>query len=226
MEVVDQQRGRGVPPAQAAARVGLRGAVARALGAGRAARPAAGAAADRVLRHLEPGADRHGRLDGGVRGRAAEAQRLPAVRDQGGAGTGRFRQHGGDAPAAVRAAASGSGTSRSASAGGGSRTRRRSSWSTAARGSSASAARCSRDVGPGHPAHRPGEAAGGGLLPRTARAAADPARRPRRCSSCSTSATRRTGSPSRTTGRSGRSGRWSRRSTRCPASVPPGRRRC
>ncbi len=71
--------------------------------------PAAGAAPDRVLRHLEPGADRHGRLDGGVRGRAAEAERLPAVRDQGRARTGRFRKHGGDAPAQVHPAAEGAG---------------------------------------------------------------------------------------------------------------------
>ena len=41
-------------------------------------------------------------LDGGVRGRPAEAQRLPPVRDQGRARTGRFRQHGGGAPPPVR----------------------------------------------------------------------------------------------------------------------------
>ena len=52
------------------------GARSRALvGARRPARPAAGAAADRVLRHLQPGRDRQGRLDGGVRGRSAEAER-------------------------------------------------------------------------------------------------------------------------------------------------------
>ena len=133
LEVVNQQRGGGVPSPQAAARVGLRGAVPRALGAGRAARPAAGAAADRVLRHLEPRADRHGRLDGGVRGRAAQALATT--------GSSRSRASPGQDDFAimeemlrrrfarlVRRAASG----RSRPAAGASRTRRRSSWSTAA----------------------------------------------------------------------------------------------
>ena len=75
----------------------------------------AAAAADRVLRHLEPGPDRHGGLDGGVRGRPAQAERLPAVRDQGSARTGRFRKHGGDAP--PPAGAPGQGPGRPASAG-------------------------------------------------------------------------------------------------------------
>ena len=82
------------------------------------------------------------------------------------------------------------------------------------------------DLGLDDPAHRSGQTTGGGLLPRSTRAADDPARRPRRCSSCSTCATRRTGSPSPITARSGRSARWRRRSTRSPASVPRGRRRC
>ena len=37
--------------------------------------------ADRVLRHLEPRRDAHGRLDGRVRGRRAEEVRLPPLRD-------------------------------------------------------------------------------------------------------------------------------------------------
>src|SRR3712207_7882959 len=39
--------------------------------------------------------DRQGRLDGGVRGRPAQAERLPAVRDPGGPWAGRFRLPGG-----------------------------------------------------------------------------------------------------------------------------------
>ena len=62
------------------------GARSRALAElGRSARARAGAAADRVLRHLEPRADRQGGLDGGVRGRAAQAPGLPEVQDQGSA---------------------------------------------------------------------------------------------------------------------------------------------
>ena len=55
------------------------------------------------------GSDRQGRVDGGVRGRAAQAIGLPALRDQGRPGAGRLREHGGDAPAPVRPAATGAG---------------------------------------------------------------------------------------------------------------------
>ena len=49
--------------------------------------------ADRVLRHLEPDARPHGRLDGGVRGRRAEEVRLPPLRHPGGR-AGRLRRDG------------------------------------------------------------------------------------------------------------------------------------
>ena len=47
------------------------------------ARPRRGAAADRVLRRLQPAGHRGGRLDGGLRGRPAAQERVPPVRDQG-----------------------------------------------------------------------------------------------------------------------------------------------
>ena len=47
----------------------------------RGARAADGAAADRVLRHLQPAGHRGGGLDGGVRGRAGPQERVPPVRD-------------------------------------------------------------------------------------------------------------------------------------------------
>ena len=47
--------------------------------AARGARAAGGADADRVLRHLEPAGHPHRRLDGRLRGRRAEALRLPAL---------------------------------------------------------------------------------------------------------------------------------------------------
>ncbi len=103
-----QRRG-GVPPAQAAPRLGLRGPIARPRRPRRAARPRAGAAAHRVLRHLQPGPHRHGRVHGGVRGRPAEAFGLSAVPDQGSGRTGRFRFHGGDAAPPVHPAAQGTG---------------------------------------------------------------------------------------------------------------------
>ena len=89
-------------------------------------------AADRVLRHLQPRRHRQGRLDGGVRGRAAQASGLPEVRDQGRAGAGRLRLDGRDAPAAGSRACSRSRPARRRSAGDGSPTRRRSSSWTAA----------------------------------------------------------------------------------------------
>ena len=42
-----------------------------------------GAAAHRVLRHLQPPGHRGGRLDGGLRGRPGPQERVPPVRDQG-----------------------------------------------------------------------------------------------------------------------------------------------
>ena len=103
METVDAERPRALPAPQAAAGVGLRCQVASPHGARSRARAPAGAPADRVLRHLEPRTDRHGRLDGGLRGRTAQALRLPPVPDQRGTRAGRFRQHGGGAPPPVRA---------------------------------------------------------------------------------------------------------------------------
>ena len=47
------------------------------------ARAGRGAAADRVLRHLQPPGHRRGRLDGGLRGRPGPQERVPPVRDQG-----------------------------------------------------------------------------------------------------------------------------------------------
>ena len=49
--------------------------------------------ADRVLRHLEPGRDAHGGLDGGVRGRRAEEVRLPPLQGPR-RGAGRLRRDG------------------------------------------------------------------------------------------------------------------------------------
>ena len=92
-------------------------------------------ASDRVLRHLQPRAHRHGGIDGGLRGRPAEALRLPPVRDQGRPRTGRFREHGGDAHPPVLAAAEGEGRGARRASGGDSPIRRRSSSWTAAAGS-------------------------------------------------------------------------------------------
>ena len=201
------------------------GARSRALAElGRDPRARAGAAADRVLRHLEPGPDRQGRLDGGVRGRAAQALGLPAVRDQGRPRTGRLREHGGDAPAPVRAPAPRSGRSRSRS-GAGSPTRRRCIVVDGGRGQLSVRDEGARRRRAPHPGDRPRQAAGGGLLPGPARPACSSREAPRPCSSCSTCATRPTGSRSRTTGRSGPGGRWRRRSTTCRASARRGRRR-
>ena len=77
-----QQRHRRLPPSQAPSRLGLRRALPRALRARRPTRTRASPASDRVLRHLQPRADRHGRVDGGLRRRPAEAIRLSTVRDQ------------------------------------------------------------------------------------------------------------------------------------------------
>ena len=104
----EQCRGR-LPSTQAPPRLGLRGAFARALGARRAARTGAGAAPDRVLRHLEPGPERHRGVHGRLRRRPAEALGLSTVRDQECRRTGRFRQHAGDADQTVLTAPPGEG---------------------------------------------------------------------------------------------------------------------
>ena len=139
----EPERRRGVPPAQAAARVRLRGAIARALGAGRAARPAAGAAADRVLRHLEPGADatRSARWwcsRTGCRSaadyRRFEIKGVPGQDDFASMEEMLRRRF----ARLLKERDEPHGRARDA----GSPTRRRSSWWTAARASSASAARC------------------------------------------------------------------------------------
>ncbi len=68
-------------------------------------RSADGAAADRVLRHLQPAGHRGGRLDGGVRGRPRPQERVPPVRDQGCRGPERRRLDArGDHPAVPPAA--------------------------------------------------------------------------------------------------------------------------
>src|ERR687892_40479 len=87
----DHEREGGVPAPQAEAGLGLRGPVAGPGGAGGS--PGAGptAPADRGVRRVEHRSHRHGRLDGGVRGWPAEAGRLPTLRDQGRARTGRLR---------------------------------------------------------------------------------------------------------------------------------------
>ena len=116
-------------------------------------------------------ADRQGRLDGGLRGRPAETTGLPAVPDQGRAGTGRLRVDAGDAPPPVHAVARGAGarpaTERS----------RRFSYPPAlvvvdgGRGQLAQASAGARGARPLDPARRSREATRGGVLPRPARPA-------------------------------------------------------
>ena len=220
----EPQRRRGVPPAQAASGLGLRRALPGARGAGRAARPGrrrrCGSSATtsptwgRPTRSAPWWSSRTG----------SQTERLPALRDQGRPRTGRLRQHGGDAPTAVRPAD----PERDEPA---ASTRRRFAYPPAlvvVDGGKGQLGVCSKvlaDVGLDIPhiglAKRLEEVYFPGrpeplMIPRA----------PRRCSSCSTSAMRRTGSRSPTTARSGRSGRWPRRSTTCPAWAPPGRRRC
>ena len=87
-----EAEGRAPPPAA------RRGARRPAGGAG--ARRAA--AADRVLRHLQPDGHAHGRVDGRLRGRRAEEVRLPALHDPRRRG-GRARRLRGDGGGARRA---------------------------------------------------------------------------------------------------------------------------
>src|SRR4029079_5473979 len=168
------ERRRRLPAAQASPRVRLRRTVTRARRARGAARPRSGAAADRVLRHLEPRCDRQGRLDGRVRGRPPEAPGLPEVPDRGRAGAGRLRVDARDAPPPVRPHARGAGASAGRTpapvllpAGVDRRGRGPRSALSGERG-----ARRARAV---DPAYRAREATGGGVLPGPARSADDPA---------------------------------------------------
>ena len=160
------QRRRRVPAAQAAARLRLRRAVAGARRARRPARARAGAAADRVLRHLEPRADRQGRLDGGVRGRAARSARTT------GSSRSRASRDRTTSPPWTRCSGAGSrGCSRSRH-GRPEERRRRFSYPPAlivvdgGRGQLTPGERGPRRARAVDPAHRPCEAARGGLLPR------------------------------------------------------------
>ena len=123
LETVDAQRGGGVHPAQAQARVRPQRAGQGARRAAGGARPARGAVADRVLRHLEPAGHRDRRVDDGARGRHPEALRLPALQDPAPGGPGRLRRDGGGADAAGSGATSTSAT-RVPGPASGSRTRR------------------------------------------------------------------------------------------------------
>ena len=98
------ERQGGLPAAQAEASLRLRRPLAGARRAWGRARPAGRAPADRGLRHLEPGHDRQGGLDGRIRGRPAQTVGLPQVRDQERPGTGRFRFHGRGPATAIRPA--------------------------------------------------------------------------------------------------------------------------
>ncbi len=136
------QRRRVLPPAQAAAGLRLRRALPGPDRAGRPARARPGAAAHRVLRHLEPRPHRQGRVDGGVRGRPAEALGLPPL-PRSRAWSVRTISHPWRRCCAGGSRACSRSGPRLRPRGGGSRTRRRSSWSTAAAASSASRRRCS-----------------------------------------------------------------------------------
>ncbi len=118
----DAERAGGVRSAQAEARVGPQRARPHAARAAGGARPARGAAAHRVLRHLEPAGHRDRRVDDRARGRAAEAVRLPPLQDQA-RGPGRLRRDGGGARPVGSGATSRSATKARAPASG-SRTRR------------------------------------------------------------------------------------------------------
>ncbi len=156
--------------------------------------------ADRVLRHLEPGRDPHGRLDGRVRGRRAEEVRLPPLQDPR-RGAGRLRRDGRGArppDVAVRraegAVAAREGLRRELRrAAGADRDRRR--QGPALRGPGGAG----RVPGRGRDGDQPRQAARGGVRARPPGAAAAQARQRRRCSCSSACATRRTGSRSTST---------------------------
>ena len=166
MEIVTQNAAGGVPAAQAEARVGLRGPVAGAHRAGRRSsacrrrRCGSSATTSRTWGRPTRSAPwwcsrtgcRSGPTTGGSRSRTSPDRTISRAWKRCSAG-------------GSRGCIRGAGRARRVHAGGGSRTRRRSSWWTAARGSSAWQQGAGRRR-PGHPAHRPGQAAGGGLLPR------------------------------------------------------------
>src|SRR5215211_4981690 len=85
------QRPRGLRHPQAQAGQRLRRPRPRPQGAPGGPRPARGAAADRVLRHLQPPGQPGRRLDGGVRGRPGPQERVPALRGPLGRRPGRRR---------------------------------------------------------------------------------------------------------------------------------------
>ena len=190
------------------------------------ARARRGAAADRVLRRLQPPGHRGGRLDGGLRGRAGPQGRVPPVRDQGRRRAERRRLDArGDhpaVPAAARRAGHAPSSSRATTTSGpmlvDPETGRPRKFAYApglvvvdgGPPQVAAAQRALDELGIDDiPVVRAGQAAGGGLAARPG-GPGDPARAPPRASTCcSGSATRRTGSRSPTTGRGGPS-RWSR----------------
>ena len=110
------------------------------------ARPARGAVADRVLRHLEPPGHRDRRLDGRHGGRAAEAVRLPPLQ---GRATRRARttSRRWRRCSPVGSAATSRSATRARRPASGSRTRRTCCSSTAARASSTSPCGCSKSSG-------------------------------------------------------------------------------
>ena len=207
------------------------------------ARAGGGAAADRVLRRLQPAGHRGRRLDGGLRGRAGPQERVPPVRDQ---GRRRPERRGldarGDHPA-VPAAARRAGRSKS---GGGAPTEsgsdagrsgdrpspqvRLRAWPGGGRRRSAAGRR--GQAGPRrarhrrHPGVRVGQAPGGGVAARASPTRSSWRARRRASTSCSGSATRPTASRSPTTAPAGPR-RWSRAcSTTCRAWGRCGARPC
>ena len=166
--------------------------------AGRA-RPARGAAAHRVLRHLEPAGHRDRRLDGRDGGRAAEAVRLPAVQGPAPGGPGRLRRDGGGADAAASAATSTSATRARA-------TGKRFAYPPnlllvdGGKGQLGVAVRVLEELGlEDICGRRAGQALRGGVPSPAERSRCASRATPRRCTCSSRCATRPTGSRSRTT---------------------------
>ena len=192
----------GAPEGRAPPPAARRGARRPAGGAG--ARRAA--AAHRVLRHLQPDGDPHGRLDGRLRGRRAEEVRLPALQRPrpGGGRARRLRRDGGGPrppPGAVGDPAGPQPARPQAQRVVRHAAQPRSS-STAGRASSRRAcARWRASVERGVDGHLAGQAHRGGLRarPRASRSSCRTTRPS--CSSCSACATRPTASPSPTTAR-------------------------
>jgi hypothetical protein len=182
------ERAGGLPAHAAEAGQRLRQPVAGAQGAPGGARPRRGAAAHRVLRHLPPRRHRGGRVDGGVRGRAARrrastagssCRRTPTTTSP------RCARSCDDASAGSSRSVRGEPSSTTTAGPGSSPTRRTSSSSTAASASSTRRWRRSRTChrrrrlrrarqalrGAARARARPGRAAAGqrGALPRPAR---------------------------------------------------------